>query len=106
VLLLKGLSGTGWYTGIYKANHPWCIFAYISVHLKSTNMKVIAGILIVLGIVMILFRGFNVQTEKKVVDIGPVQINKKQNNWIGWPTYAGLVAIGAGVVMLVVNKKQ
>jgi uncharacterized membrane protein len=69
-------------------------------------MKVVAGILIVCGIVMILFRGFNVQTEKKLVDIGPVEINKKQNNWIGWPTYAGAIAIGAGVFLLVVNKKR
>jgi hypothetical protein len=69
-------------------------------------MKALAAVLIVLGIGMILFRGFNVQTEKKVVDIGPVEINKKQNNWIGWPTYAGAIAIGAGVVLLLAAKKK
>lgn len=69
-------------------------------------MKVLGIILIVAGIAMIVFRGFSVQTEKKVVDIGPVEINKKENKWIGWPTYAGgLVAI-AGVVLLVAGKKK
>ncbi|MEO6314073.1 MAG: hypothetical protein ABIU63_12495 [Chitinophagaceae bacterium] len=69
-------------------------------------MKIFAAILIIAGIAMIAFRGFNVQTEKKVVDIGPVEINKKQNNWIGWPTWAGAIAIAAGAVILISNKKN
>lgn len=69
-------------------------------------MKVLGTILIIAGIAMIIFRGFSVPTEKKVVDIGPVEINKKENKWIGWPTYAGgLVAI-VGVVLLVGAKKR
>lgn len=69
-------------------------------------MKVLGMVLIIAGIAMIVFRGFSVQTEKKVVDIGPVEINKKENKWIGWPTYAGgLVAI-VGVVLLVGAKKR
>ncbi|GAC1448640.1 MAG: hypothetical protein NVSMB7_10290 [Chitinophagaceae bacterium] len=77
-----------------------------SIHLKSTNMKVLATILIVAGIAMIVFRGFSVQTEKKVVDLGPVEINKKENKWIGWPTYAGAIAVIAGIVVLVSDKKR
>lgn len=69
-------------------------------------MKVLGIVLIIAGIAMIVFRGFSVQTQKKVVDIGPVEINKKENKWIGWPTYAGgLVAIG-GVVLLLAGKKK
>ena len=60
-------------------------------------MKVLATILIITGIAMIAFRGFNIQTEKKVVDLGPVQINKKENHWLGWPTNAGAVAIAAAL---------
>lgn len=69
-------------------------------------MKVLGIILIVAGIAMIVFRGFSVQTEKKVVDIGPVEINKKENKWIGWPTYAGGLVAVAGVVLLVAGKKK
>lgn len=69
-------------------------------------MKVLGIVLIIAGIAMIIFRGFTVQTEKKVVDIGPVEINKKENKWIGWPTYAGgLVAIG-GVILLLAGRKK
>ena len=69
-------------------------------------MKAFATILIVAGILMIVFRGFSVQTEKKVVDLGPVEINKKENKWIGWPTYAGALAIAAGAIMLISAKKR
>jgi len=69
-------------------------------------MKTLGIILIVAGILMIVFRGFSVQTEKKVVDVGPVEINKKENKWIGWPTYAGALAIAAGAIVLVSNRRR
>ena len=69
-------------------------------------MKILATVLIVAGILMIVFRGFSVVTEKKVVDLGPVEINKKENKWIGWPTYAGAIAIAAGAIILMTNRKS
>ena len=73
---------------------------------KLTDMKTLAIILIVAGIAMIIIRGFSVQTEKKVLDVGPLEVNKTENKWIGWPTYAGgLVAI-VGVVLLVSSNRK
>jgi drug/metabolite transporter (DMT)-like permease len=72
----------------------------------TSDMKTLGIILIVAGIAMILFRGFNLQTEKRVVDIGPVQIDKKENRWIGWPTYAGAVVAVIGVVLVASEKKR
>jgi len=69
-------------------------------------MKILATLLIVAGILMIVFRGFSVVTEKKVVDLGPLEINKKENKWIGWPTYAGALAIAAGAIILVSSRKS
>ncbi len=46
-------------------------------------MKILGIGLIVIGIVMLVFRGFNFTQEKKVVDLGPVEINKKENKEIG-----------------------
>lgn len=69
-------------------------------------MKVLGIILIIAGIAMIVIRGFSVQTEKKVVDIGPLEINKKENRWIGWPTYAGGIVAIVGVVLMVSGKRR
>jgi len=69
-------------------------------------MKTFGIILIVVGIAMILFRGFSVVTEKKVVDVGPLEVNKKENKWIGWPTYAGATVAIVGVVMVMGDKRR
>jgi len=69
-------------------------------------MKIFAFILIVGGIFMVIVRGFNLQTEKKVVDLGPVEINKKENRWVGWPTWVGAAAILTGTAVLMANKKS
>ena len=69
-------------------------------------MKTFGIILIVIGVAMILFKGFSVTTEKKVVDLGPVEINKKENKWIGWPTYAGAAVAVVGIVLVVSDNKK
>lgn len=69
-------------------------------------MRTVGIILIVVGIAMLLFRGFSVKTEEKVIDIGPLEVNKKENKWIGWPVYAGGIAIVAGLIMIVADRKK
>lgn len=69
-------------------------------------MKTIGIVLIVVGIAMLLFRGFSVQKKEKVVDVGPLEVNKTENKWIGWPVYAGGVAIVAGLIMVVADRKK
>jgi drug/metabolite transporter (DMT)-like permease len=69
-------------------------------------MKTFGIIMIVAGILMLIYRGFSVQTEKKVIDIGPLEVNKKENKWIGWPVYAGGVAIVAGVFLIIGDRKK
>jgi uncharacterized membrane protein HdeD (DUF308 family) len=69
-------------------------------------MKIAGIVLIVLGVLMFAFNGFNFQTEKTIVDIGPLEINKKENKHVGWPLYAGAVTALAGVVLLVASRKK
>jgi hypothetical protein len=69
-------------------------------------MKTFGIILIIAGIAMVLIRGFSVTTEKEVVDLGPLEVNKKENKWIGWPTYAGALIAIVGVVLVVSDKKR
>lgn len=69
-------------------------------------MKTAGFILIIAGIVMLLFRGFGFQTEKKVIDAGPIEVSKKENRWVGWPIWAGGIAIVAGVVMVAGGRKK
>ena len=69
-------------------------------------MRVLGIVLIVVGLLMFVFNGFNYQTEKRVADIGPVKINKTENHRIGWPVYAGGIAVLAGIVVLVAGSRK
>lgn len=69
-------------------------------------MKSLGIILIVIGIAMIIIRGVSVPTQKKVVDIGSLEINKTENKWYGWPTYAGAIVAAVGVVLVLSGKKK
>ncbi|WP_298741793.1 hypothetical protein [uncultured Chitinophaga sp.] len=69
-------------------------------------MKVLGIILIIAGLAMVIIRGFSVQTEKKVLDVGPVEVNKKENKWVGWPTYAGGIVAVVGVVLVLSGNKR
>ena len=69
-------------------------------------MKAFGIILIIAGILMLIFRSFSFTKEEKVIDAGPVEINKKENKTIGWPVYAGGIAVAAGVIVLVAARKK
>ena len=69
-------------------------------------MKGLAIALIIIGIVMMVFRSINFTEEKKVVDLGPLEVNKKENHTINWPLYAGAIITVAGVVILVTDNKN
>lgn len=69
-------------------------------------MKSFGIILVVAGILMLIFGNINFTTEKKVVDIGPIEINKKEKKTIAWPNYAGVLVIVGGVVVLAIGNKK
>ena len=69
-------------------------------------MKGLGIALIVIGIVMMVFRSINFTTEKKVADVGPLEINKEENKTVNWPLYAGAIVTVASVVVLVSANKS
>jgi uncharacterized membrane protein YidH (DUF202 family) len=69
-------------------------------------MKIIGIVLIVMGILMLVFGNVSFTREKKVVDVGPLEINKKEKKTIAWPNYAGGIAILAGVIVLIAGNKK
>ena len=69
-------------------------------------MKIIGIVLIAAGILMLVFRGFNFTEEKKVLDIGPIEINKKEKKSVEWPIYGGVIALVAGVALVISDKKS
>tara|TARA_R110001592_G_scaffold55592_2_gene169743 strand:- start:418 stop:630 length:213 start_codon:yes stop_codon:yes gene_type:complete len=69
-------------------------------------MKTIGMILLVGGILMTIFTGVNLVTKEEVVDLGVVEINKKQNNPIYWSPITGGVLAVIGAIVLVAGKRK
>lgn len=65
----------------------------------STN-KIIAIILIALGICAFAYQGITVKTREKDVDLGPVQVSHTERHNIPLPPIVGAVALVAGIVLL------
>jgi hypothetical protein len=69
-------------------------------------MKNLGIVVLVIGIIMTVFTGFNIVTKKKVVDLGPVEINKEEKTPIYWSPITGGILIAAGVIIMVVGKRK
>ena len=67
--------------------------------------KTIGIVLIAIGILMMVYTGFNYVTKEKVVDIGPIQINAEKNHTVQWPPLVGIVLIVGGIAVIVLDKK-
>lgn len=70
--------------------------------------KGIGMALLVIGIIMTIYTGFNYVTTKKVVDLGPIQINKKENYPVQWAPIVGVIilVIGGFLVVKGSNNKE
>jgi len=65
------------------------------------NTKSIGIAMIVIGIVMTIYTGFNYVTTEKVVDLGPIQINKQENHPVQWAPIVGVIVIVIGGFLVV-----
>ncbi|MFT5253890.1 MAG: uncharacterized membrane protein YdcZ (DUF606 family) [Flavobacteriales bacterium] len=70
------------------------------------NTKSIGISVIIIGVLMVFYTGFNYVTEEKVVDIGPIEINKKENHPVQWSHILGVVFIVGGVILVAADKKK
>ncbi|NRS90265.1 uncharacterized membrane protein YdcZ (DUF606 family) [Flavobacterium sp. 7E] len=68
--------------------------------------KSIGIAIIVIGAIMVFYTGFNYVTKKKVVDIGPIEINKEENHPVQWSPVVGIVLVVGGILLVVADKKR
>jgi len=70
------------------------------------NGRTIIGIaLIVIGLFALAYQGFSYTTQKKVVDIGPIQATKEEHHNIPLPPILGALALISGVVVVVSDRR-
>jgi len=69
-------------------------------------MKRTGLIVLVIGLLITLFTGFNYFTREKVVDIGELEISANKKHAVSWSPYVGVVVmvIGAGMYLAASKK--
>jgi len=70
------------------------------------NMMLLGGVLVVLGIAGLIVQNVNFTETKKVVDFGPIQVTSQEKHDIPIPTIAGIVAVIAGLGLVIAARRQ
>jgi hypothetical protein len=77
--------------------------------MEEENVKPasLAGlILIVLGVIAFAYQGITYTTQKKVLDLGPIQATKTEHKTIPLPPIFGGVALVGGIVLMMAGAKE
>ena len=70
------------------------------------SVAIVGIVLIVIGVVALAYQGITYTTKEKVVDLGPLKVEATKEKTIPLPPVLGVVAVAAGVVLLVVGARS
>ena len=68
--------------------------------------KTIGIILVALGLLMMIYTGFNYVTTKRVADIGPIHVDKEEDHPVQWSPIIGGALLLGGIVVLVTSTNR
>jgi len=69
-------------------------------------MKAFGIILIIVGILMLVFKGINFEKEKSLVEIGDLEVTATEEESVNWSTYAGGGVLIIGAVITVIGFRK
>lgn len=69
-------------------------------------MKPLGIILLLVGILALAYQGFTYTTQKKVLDVGPIQATKEEHHTVPIPPILGALALIGGVVVLISDRRS
>jgi len=70
------------------------------------RLKPLGIVLIIIGLLMIIYTGFNYVTTEKVVNLGPIEINAQKNHPVQWSPIVGVLLLAGGVAFIAMSKKK
>lgn len=69
-------------------------------------LKILAILLIVVGIAGLITGGFKFTTQEKVVDVGPLEVNKEKKHQVPIGSMAAIAAIAGGGLLLLADRRK
>lgn len=72
--------------------------------MKPTSLAGLA--LIILGVIALAYQGISYTTQKKVLDVGPIQATKTEHTTIPLSPIFGGVALVGGIILMIAGGKE
>jgi hypothetical protein len=69
-------------------------------------MRILAVVLIILGVLALAYGGFTYVAPEKVVDLGPLKVFAERERTVWIPPVVGIVAVGCGVVLFALGGRR
>lgn len=69
-------------------------------------MKQVGIVIIIIGLALTVFTAFTFFTKEKVIDIGPVEVNREKPHTISWSPIIGIALIGIGGLVVWQSAKK
>lgn len=70
------------------------------------NIKALGIVIMVIGLIMTLYTGFNYVTREKIVEIGELEISADKEHTANWSPFIGIGIIVIGGVVFLAGKKK
>jgi len=69
--------------------------------------RIILGVVLVaIGIISLAYQGITYTTQKKVIDLGPIQATKEEHHTLPLPPILGVISLIGGIVVLAAGKRS
>ncbi|HEY9219960.1 MAG: hypothetical protein WAV86_10890 [Lutibacter sp.] len=68
--------------------------------------KTLGIVIAIIGVLMIIYTGFNYVTTEKVIDLGPMEMSMEKNHPVQWSPIIGVVLLIGGIVLVAIDKKK
>jgi len=94
---------SGNYNENYTAPYTWGSFPGLQGY-RMTPVKIVGIVLLIAGVLALAYGGFSYTKETHQAKLGPLELSVKEKDSVNIPQWAGIAAIVAGVVLLVLPK--
>jgi len=69
-------------------------------------MKTAGLVILIIGLIMTIYTGFQLVTQEKVLDLGSVEVTKEKEHDARWSPLVGVAVMAVGGVMLAVGGRK
>lgn len=71
-----------------------------------STSKIMALVLIAVGIIALIYQGISYRSQDRVVDLGPLHVTAERTHTLPLPPIAGAVALLGGLALLIFDRKK